>query len=469
MQRRDRQEVGRQRGAYARGPSGAARLAAPRAFIASLKPYTAHGPPAIALPITMKSARVPRRAHARPAAADGVRLVEHQSAVRRWRGLPARENPAAAAPAAVRQRRLGQVAGHVRRDASALHRAMSLKERPPCRARRSCTAEQAGAREACAAARPCRPGVSWPCRGSSRRTPAPWAAGDRARPAQHEAVRVAGAERDLPARQAKVVADAADLGRERGRQHRGEATRGLPGDRASPPAPGCGEHRAGVAQAEVEVLVAVGAVQAIALRALDVQRRPAWASRIQCRARRRGSAAHPRSRASRCAHAWREARRLALSSAAAVGQGLVDRLLSSPASVQQDADMTDHASPFSNNAFLKAPAGECGHALRRRHRLGRLGHQPPRRTLRPPRTIREASHMLCDAIHPHFDVSPEGRLGDAGDLRAQHQPCLPCAEAMAPGRNASSARTTWRGWAATTASPCPCCGAYRAWLGRRWR
>lgn len=33
-----------------------------------------------------------------------------------------------------------------------------------------------------------------------------------------------------------------------------------------------------------------------------------------------------------------------------------------------------------------------------------------------PRAIREASHMLCDAIHPHFDVSPIGRLGDAGDL-----------------------------------------------------
>lgn len=33
-----------------------------------------------------------------------------------------------------------------------------------------------------------------------------------------------------------------------------------------------------------------------------------------------------------------------------------------------------------------------------------------------PRAIREASHMLCDAIHPHFDVTPIGLLGDAGDL-----------------------------------------------------
>ena len=34
-----------------------------------------------------------------------------------------------------------------------------------------------------------------------------------------------------------------------------------------------------------------------------------------------------------------------------------------------------------------------------------------------PRAIREASHMLCDGIHPHFDTSPSGVLGDAGDLR----------------------------------------------------
>ncbi|MDP1901983.1 MAG: agmatinase [Rubrivivax sp.] len=33
-----------------------------------------------------------------------------------------------------------------------------------------------------------------------------------------------------------------------------------------------------------------------------------------------------------------------------------------------------------------------------------------------PRAVREASHMLCDATHPHFDVSPVGLLGDLGDL-----------------------------------------------------
>lgn len=34
-----------------------------------------------------------------------------------------------------------------------------------------------------------------------------------------------------------------------------------------------------------------------------------------------------------------------------------------------------------------------------------------------PQEIRRASLMLCDGIHPHFDVSPLGQLGDAGDMK----------------------------------------------------
>mgnify|MGYP000864725704 CR=1 FL=1 len=34
-----------------------------------------------------------------------------------------------------------------------------------------------------------------------------------------------------------------------------------------------------------------------------------------------------------------------------------------------------------------------------------------------PHQIRRASHMLCDAIHPYFDVSPTGYLADVGDLQ----------------------------------------------------
>jgi len=33
-----------------------------------------------------------------------------------------------------------------------------------------------------------------------------------------------------------------------------------------------------------------------------------------------------------------------------------------------------------------------------------------------PRAIRQASHMLCDGNHPLFDLTPEGQLGDVGDL-----------------------------------------------------
>lgn len=33
-----------------------------------------------------------------------------------------------------------------------------------------------------------------------------------------------------------------------------------------------------------------------------------------------------------------------------------------------------------------------------------------------PRAIRQASHMLCDGNHPLFDLTPDGQLGDVGDL-----------------------------------------------------
>ena len=71
---------------------------------------------------------------------------------------------------------------------------------------------------------------------------------------------------------------------------------------------------------------------------------------------------------------------------------------------------------LSNNSFLKAPVltatstfGVAGVAWD-----GAVTNRPGARF--GPRAIREASHMLCDAIHPLFDVSPLGVLGDAGDL-----------------------------------------------------
>lgn len=49
-----------------------------------------------------------------------------------------------------------------------------------------------------------------------------------------------------------------------------------------------------------------------------------------------------------------------------------------------------------------------------------------------PRAIREASHMFCDALHPHFDVSPIGALGDAGDLPLPHTSLEGMRTAMQP-------------------------------------
>ena len=47
-----------------------------------------------------------------------------------------------------------------------------------------------------------------------------------------------------------------------------------------------------------------------------------------------------------------------------------------------------------------------------------------------PLAIRQASQMLCDAIHPGFDLSPIAKLGDAGNLS------LPNASGLAPAREA---------------------------------
>lgn len=78
--------------------------------------------------------------------------------------------------------------------------------------------------------------------------------------------------------------------------------------------------------------------------------------------------------------------------------------------------MTDFAFR-SDSHFLKAgpagatprPFGLAGIAWD-----GSTTHRPGARF--GPRAIREASHMLCDAIHPLFDVSPLGLLDDLGDL-----------------------------------------------------
>ncbi len=129
--------------------------------------------------------------------------------------------------------------------------------------------------------------------------------------------------------------------------------------------------------------------------------------------------------------------------------------------------MTDHAFAFlSNNAFLKAPPASAAtpYAVAGIAWDGSVTNRPGARFA--PRTIREASHMLCDAIHPHFDVSPEGRLGDAGDLPLPNTSLAAMREAMAP-QVENLVRTHHMAWLGGDHSiTLPLLRAYRAWLGR---
>jgi len=129
--------------------------------------------------------------------------------------------------------------------------------------------------------------------------------------------------------------------------------------------------------------------------------------------------------------------------------------------------MTDHAFAFlSNNAFLKAPPASAAtpYAVAGIAWDGSVTNRPGARFA--PRTIREASHMLCDAIHPHFDVSPEGRLGDAGDLPLPNTSLAAMREAMAL-QVEKLIRTHHMAWLGGDHSiTLPLLRAYRAWLGR---
>ena len=49
-----------------------------------------------------------------------------------------------------------------------------------------------------------------------------------------------------------------------------------------------------------------------------------------------------------------------------------------------------------------------------------------------PRAIREASQMLCDALHPHFDTSLTGQVADWGDLQLPNTSLEAMRAALAP-------------------------------------
>jgi agmatinase len=83
-----------------------------------------------------------------------------------------------------------------------------------------------------------------------------------------------------------------------------------------------------------------------------------------------------------------------------------------------------------------------------------------------PRAIRTASHMLCDAIHPHFNVSPTPLLGDAGDLALPNTGLAAMREAL-PAQVApliAAHRMAWLG--GDHSITLPLLRAYRAHHGR---
>jgi agmatinase len=74
---------------------------------------------------------------------------------------------------------------------------------------------------------------------------------------------------------------------------------------------------------------------------------------------------------------------------------------------------------YANNGvhFLAAPALQAQHAFAVVGVPfdGAVTNRPGARF--GPQEIRRASLMLCDGIHPHFNATPLGHLGDAGDMR----------------------------------------------------
>jgi agmatinase len=121
---------------------------------------------------------------------------------------------------------------------------------------------------------------------------------------------------------------------------------------------------------------------------------------------------------------------------------------------------------LSDQRFMKAPAAseDLPYAVAGVAWDGSTTNRPGARM--GPRAIRQASHMLCDGIHPHFNVSPEGKLGDVGDLALPNTSLERMREAMQPLVN-GLVRQHHMAWLGGDHSiTLPLLRAYRAWLGR---
>jgi agmatinase len=121
---------------------------------------------------------------------------------------------------------------------------------------------------------------------------------------------------------------------------------------------------------------------------------------------------------------------------------------------------------LSNNSFLKAPPIDPGlrFAVAGIACDGSVTNRPGARF--GPRSIRQASHMLCDATHPLFDVTPIGVLGDAGDLPLPNTSLESMRKAM-PALVDPLIRAHHMAWLGGDHSiTLPLLRAYRQWLGR---
>jgi agmatinase len=121
---------------------------------------------------------------------------------------------------------------------------------------------------------------------------------------------------------------------------------------------------------------------------------------------------------------------------------------------------------LSQHRFLKAPAAVEGlpYAVAGIAWDGSTTNRPGARF--GPRDIRSASHMLCDATHPHFDVSPLGQVGDAGDL-ALPNTGLAAMRAALPALVAPLIRRHHMAWLGGDHSiTLPLLRQYVEWLGR---
>ena len=120
---------------------------------------------------------------------------------------------------------------------------------------------------------------------------------------------------------------------------------------------------------------------------------------------------------------------------------------------------------LSSTAFLKVPASQPRpFAIAGIAWDGSVTNRPGARF--GPRAIREASHMLCDGIHPHFDVEPGSALTDLGDLPLPNTSLERMREALQPLVEPLLSRHHMAWLGGDHSITLPLLRGYRRWLGQ---